>query len=120
MYIYLALAIALADDCHGAQLGIRLEVAGIGNGIEEGHTVIIHREGAGMAHSAQHCVAEVEKLERHLRVLDVVAFYYLVLDHFGHLAHAKSLDMQSAQDGEVDVAVHIHTITFGPPLLGAA
>lgn len=115
-----ALAAFFADDGDAAEVGVCGEVAGLGDGLEEGDAVA----GAGVSAvgvgGAEDAVAEVAEFNRHDRFLDVSALDDASADFVGSLGDGEAGDVDLAQDGEVDVAFAIDTVVLvGRDLAGS-
>ena len=97
------LPVLLTDDRHTVHPAPLGDIARLGDGLQQGDAVALHREGAGVAHRAQDGILEIEELQRHQRVLDILPVDDAVAYQGGHLAHLQPLHMQLAQDGETNV-----------------
>ena len=106
------LPVLLTDDRHTVHPAPLGDIARLGDGLQQGDAVALHREGAGVAHRAQDGILEIEELQRHQRVLDILPVDDAVAYQGGHLAHLQPLHMQLAQDGETNVPFHVHTVAF--------
>ena len=101
-----------ADDGHLVHTGVGGEVAGVGNGLEEGDAVAPDGVGAVAADSTEDGIFEVEEVDGDEGILDVVALDDAVLDELRHLGECAALDVDLSEHGEVDVAVNIHAVTL--------
>ena len=66
------LPVLLTDDRHTVHPAPLGDIARLGDGLQQGDAVALHREGAGVAHRAQDGILEIEELQRHQRVLDIL------------------------------------------------
>ena len=108
--VELTLAVAFADHGNVLEVGIRIEVAGFGDCLKDGHLVTVDSVCAVTPNGAEHGIMEVLELDVYDRVFDVVAADDAVANQFGSLNEGESGEMQLSEHRKTDVAFAVHAI----------
>ena len=102
----------IAVHHHVASVSVDGEVAGLGQGIQDGEMVLGDCDDAGLFHFAHHLDAQVEILHGDDGVGDQLARDKAVFDVVCHFAPGHACHVYLPQNGKVDGSLFIHRVGY--------